>query len=167
MNDITDDEIRLRLDRAQELYSRFGKDLPADGELRDLLSRYREAIGRTGSEMRSMGVVDACTDCSKKQESGCCFVGIEDGYDEVLLLINLLLGCYLPDSRQIPGSCFFVGDKGCKLTAKFYFCLHYLCPYLQEIFGPSRSQKLLRMVGEELSLAWELERAIRRRIENR
>ncbi|GKT09809.1 hypothetical protein [Desulforhabdus sp. TSK] len=147
---------------ALRLHERFGEALFHADEIRGLLENYRKAIARTSSLMLRNGVVEGCTVCAAQPRGSCCFSGIEEGFDEVLLLINLLLGKELPDAPELPESCYFVGKYGCKLAAKSYFCLHYLCPGLQEALGPAGCRDLLRVVGEELSAGWELEQAVRR-----
>lgn len=154
--------IEAEIREALRLQERFGEALFHADEIRGLLENYREAIARTSGLMHRNGVVEGCTVCAAQPKGSCCFSGIEDGFDEVLLLINLLLGKELPDAPDLPESCYFVGKYGCKLAAKSYFCLHYLCPGLQEALGPAGCRELLRVVGEELSAGWELEQAVRR-----
>jgi hypothetical protein len=153
-----------KLSDAERLFALYGEELSRDVEILSLLAGYREANDTTGEMTRRCGVVEACTACAKEGPGSCCFSGIEDGYDAILLLINLLLGCELPKAPVISGSCFFVGEHGCRLAARYYFCLHYLCPALQEKLGASRTEELCRVVGDELSAGWKVEMAIRRRL---
>jgi hypothetical protein len=150
-------EIRM----ARALFERFGRALRQRPEMLRLLSLYAEAIDAAQDLMRETGVTTACTVCARKGAGSCCFEGIEAGYDHVLLLINLLLGGTVPDFREVSGSCFFVGKEGCKLRARYYYCVHYLCPTLQGDLGPVTKQQLLCTVGKELAACWELEQAIR------
>lgn len=156
------DEVILgHIHRAKALYDQYAADLRGDDEIRTLLNRYRESIEETGSAMRSEGVGAACTACARENPSGCCFVGIEEGYDDILLLVNLLLDCPLPDKRSQADSCFFVGSRGCRLSARYYFCLHYFCPLLKASLGDGRIGALQRQVGREVSVGWQLEQAVR------
>jgi hypothetical protein len=45
---------------------------------------------------------------------------VEEWYDPVLLLINRLLGADLPERREVPDNCFFLGEKGCKIPARLF-----------------------------------------------
>lgn len=156
-----DHVILNHIHRAKSLYQQYSLDLSADEEVRTLLDRYRESIEQTCLAMRSEGVGMACTACARENPSGCCFVGIEEGYDDILLLVNLLLNCPLPDTRSQAGSCFFVGSQGCRLFARYYFCLHYFCPLLTASLGDGRIGALQRQVGREVSTGWRLEQAVR------
>jgi hypothetical protein len=158
---LTDDVIVNRIGRAKLLFDHHGDGLQTDHVIGSLLAAYRESLQQTGAAMRSEGIGAACSECAGKTPSGCCFVGIEDGYDEILLLLNLLLGCPLPESRQDPGSCFFVGTAGCKLVARYYFCLHYFCSDLKESLGDRRIKALQQQVARELNAGWQLEGAVR------
>jgi hypothetical protein len=157
------DEAVFRMIRdATQLYDRFGAEMIADPGIRALLVAYGSAIDRSGARMRDVGVVETCTDCAMRGPGSCCFPGIEEGYDPVLLLINRLMGCPLPDDREVSSSCFFVGSEGCKLKARYYFCLHYLCPRLENLLGTAGAHDLLATIGEELAAGWNLERTLRR-----
>ena len=150
------------VEHANRLYDRFAPDLHADPEVFGLVEAYAGAIARSGARMLDMGVVATCTDCATQGPGSCCFPGIESGYDAVLLLINRLMGCRLPDAREVEASCYFVGSKGCKLKGRYYFCLQYLCPRLDALLGPVRAHELLSTIGEELAAGWRLEQALRR-----
>lgn len=147
--------------RARILYEKHGNRLLADHDVSRSLKTYRDAIARTGELMRQMGVHRQCSRCASEGSGSCCFPGIEEGYDHILLLINLLMGSSLPDVQEIPRSCLFVGPHGCKLLARYYYCVHFLCPGLHDVLEPLTVKILLRTVGEELHAGWETERAIR------
>ena len=149
------------IDKAKALYDAHGSALREDHGVHNLLENYREAIARTYNAMAEEGVLEACSQCAQGPAGSCCFEGVEDWYDPVLLLINLLLDVPLPSQRDIPKACFFVGQGGCKLRGRYAFCVNFLCPTLSEA---TKSAKLLRTTGDELLCGWELEKEIRRRI---
>ena len=153
--------IRGEIDKAESLFAFHGEVMALDAGIRSLVTGYREAISETGEAMNGMGVVEACTVCAARCRDGCCFMGIEDGYDHILLMVNLLLGGSLPHHGELPGCCYFVGSKGCTLIARYYFCLHYFCPDLMKSLGSARVTTLLATVGIELSIGWRLEKAVR------
>jgi hypothetical protein len=153
--------LRSEISMARVLFERCRDALGHQPELLRLLSLYGEAIGETQVLMQRLSVSAACMDCAKQGAGSCCFEGIESGYDHMLLLINLLMGCTIPDFRDVPDSCFFVGKTGCKLQARYYFCVNYLCPALQAALEPNAKRRLLSTVGKELAAGMELERALR------
>lgn len=156
------DRLRVAIARARALFALHGESLSDDPGIGRLLAAYREAIARTGELMRESGVCAACARCAGFGHGSCCFQGIENEYDSILLLVNLLLGCSLPDEPAVPESCFFLGEEGCRLPARYYFCVNYLCPDLQESLDPEVVRRLLHAVGRELSAGWEVEHALRR-----
>jgi hypothetical protein len=153
--------ITQEINRARALYDAYGSALREDDRVHELLGNYREAIARSYRAMDEEGVLAACAQCARGSSGSCCFEGVEDWYDPVLLLINLLLGVPLPSRREMPNACFFVGPGGCKLRGRYAFCVNFLCPKLNT---PAKSGKLSRSGGQELLCGWELEREIRRRI---
>lgn len=157
-----DEIIRERVGTAKRLHALHAETVLTDPNLAGLLTAYREAIGRTSATMRRADLGTCCGACAEVHGS-CCFEGIGHEYDPALLFINLLLYCEVPESREISGGCYFVGKHGCKLAARYHFCLNYLCPDLRESLGPDMCKTLLNTVGRELSAGWELELALRQR----
>jgi hypothetical protein len=154
-------KLRHEINTAKALFEHLGPALRRQPEWRRLLTSYRRAIDETQALMHRQGVAAACTVCATEGPGSCCFEGIETGYDRILLLINLLMGCSLPDSREAPESCFFVGEQGCRLRGRYYYCLHYLCPALQTSLGSDPREQLRITVAKELAAGWELEQKLR------
>lgn len=153
--------IAQEINKAKAFYDAHGSGLKEDQKVQRLLEDYRKAIARTDQAMAEGGVLKACARCAQGPSGSCCFEGVEDWYDPVLLLINLLLDVPLPSQREIPEACFFVGQAGCKLRGRYAFCVNFLCPKLS---AGIKNGKLLRATGDELLRGWELEKEIRRRI---
>ena len=154
-------EIRAAIREANEFYVRFGETMLADARIMELLEKYRNAIAETQEKMKQSGVVRTCTICAVEEKGGCCFNGVEEWYDALLLFINLLMGVRLPDSREIPKGCLFVGENGCRLIARFHFCINYLCHKLKDRLDPSQRKKLMAVAGREILCGIELENTIR------
>jgi hypothetical protein len=83
--------IEHKIALAYHLQANFGHVLLQDKEIRAQLLHLDENIESTWKEMVSIGVVGECSDCAL-EDGSCCGAGMENRYDEVLLLINLLLG---------------------------------------------------------------------------
>ena len=130
----------------------FGKRLEADAEIRELLSRLKEAIRDTRRRMVAAGVMEACRKCEEEEGGSCCGAGIENRYDAVMLLINALLGKKLPEVRSLPGSCFFLGKEGCMLDARHVLCVNYICEQAVGQCDPDQLKALRNVEGEELML---------------
>ena len=149
-----------QIEKAEGLYYEYSRELLEDGTIVGLLDKYRNAIYFTKKLFTETTVVDACSACAGRNRGSCCFEGMEENYHSILLLINLLLGVKLPNQRELKGHCFFVGGKGCKLLARYYFCVNYFCPELEEDLGSENMRQLSSAIGRELFAGWEVERAI-------
>jgi hypothetical protein len=96
--------IENRIALAYHLQANFGHLLLQDMEIRAQLIHLDEDIESTWKEMVSIGVVRECSDCAL-EDGSCCGAGMENRYDAVLLLINLLLGrplCRQPSGEEAP-----------------------------------------------------------------
>ena len=150
------------INTAKVLHHRYGAAMSKDKDLMDLLRRYHKAIRDTHATMREVGVLSSCACCAGEKPGGCCFEGVEEWYDHVLLLVNLMLDRDIHVSRETPGGCIFVGSRGCKLVARHSFCINYLCPNLQTALTAFQKKALLFVTGVELFKGWELEQRIHR-----
>jgi hypothetical protein len=149
---------------AKRYYEKYGKALAADETLTRLLGNYQAAIRKTNDFMREGGVHGTCGRCASGPGGSCCFEGVETWYDRNLLLINLLLGVEIPEVGLYPGHCRFVSESGCRLIARYAFCVNYLCPMLQGVLGPGRCRTLSSVVGEELASGIKVEHHLFKRI---
>jgi hypothetical protein len=153
--------IEEEINRAKRLYAHYGETLTTQEGLGALFDMYRKAIRKTQAVMQQLGVVETCSVCACKRSGSCCFQGVEEWYDHVLLLVNLVLGRQIPEFREVPGGCLFVGRRGCKLIARHSFCVNYLCPTLKDSKKTPPMKTLLSVSGDELYCGWELEKSIR------
>ncbi len=151
---------------AKRLYAAHNSGLLGDENIRKSLSDYQKNITATNSLMQHADIVKTCSACAEEKKGSCCMQEVEEWYDPILLLINLLMGAEFPESRDLPGHCVFVGNHGCKLIARYPFCVNYLCPRLKELLGPDQTQKLMTMAGKELLSGWEAEKSIRNWLSN-
>lgn len=154
--------IEEEIDRAKRLYAHYGEALTKQNGLGALFDRYRNAIRKTQEVMSQLRVVEICSACACERSGSCCFQGVEEWYDHVLLLMNLVLGRQMPEFREVPGGCLFVGSRGCKLIARHSFCVNYLCPTLKDLIKTPHMGTLLSVSGDELFHGWELERTVRK-----
>jgi len=148
--------------RSRLIHHHYGGSILEEKGLIDLLEGYRVAIRTTRDLMQRMGMVKACSVCAEEKAGGCCFEGVEEWYDDLLLLVNLLLGVELPHHREIDGECLFLGRQGCKLAARYSFCINFLCPALIASLKRSQREDFASVAGDEIAKGWELEKALRR-----
>jgi len=147
---------------ARYLYEKHGRSLAADSKINRLLGLYGKEISRSYELMERLGVVTECAMCAIQVPGGsCCGAGIENWYDEFVLLINLLLGGKIPNERLGKKDCLFLGPTGCQLFARHHFCVNYLCLRITDLMSPAELSDLRAQSGKELFLCWELERILR------
>jgi len=152
-----------KIEKAKRLYKEFGKDVVSDPEINALLSKYRKEIINTQEMMLDLGIVKACAFCDANTPGGsCCGKGIEDWYDEILLLINMLLGCDIPLDRRGDNDCLFLGERGCLLIARNYFCVNYLCKKIWKGLDTEALSMMQGQAGRELSLSWLIDEKIKK-----
>ncbi len=151
---------------AGELFESWSEALRADsgisGRLRELSAR---AVESEKACVRS-GVAEACRRCDQEEGGSCCGAGIEKRFTPELLLINLLLGVNLKESRYSAASCHFLDEHGCMLVAKDILCLNYLCLKLQKKIPTENLRRLQETNGLEMETLFILHDRIRNFIRN-
>ena len=142
--------IDKKLEQAHYLFEKWGDRLKSDPHIWKLMEQLNEDIEATWKAMFELGVVDTCKYCDEEEGGSCCGAGIDNKYDSILLLMNLLLGVSLPEEREEERSCFFLGERGCKLKVRLVLCVDYLCPKLQKKLPLDHLIKLQHISGDEL-----------------
>jgi hypothetical protein len=156
--------IQEKIHHARHLFKVYGPSLRQDPSTHALLRKLRDCIENTNQSMRTLGVVAECKNCEEKEGGSCCGAGIENKYGVVLLLINLLLGGSLQNHEPEGNSCFFLGKKGCRLTARHVLCVNYICDKLQKKLTREELIALQTCAGEELDTLFILHEAIKKRL---
>ena len=150
-----------KINCARELHARYGRALLRDSRVRVLLEAYGRAAKDTSDEMARSGVSEICRRCAVDEGGSCCGNGIENRFDAVLLLINLLLGCEFPEHPADPTGCWFLGEKGCTIRARHVICVNYLCRRLTAEVGREDIQMLQMKMAMETDAGFMLEEAIK------
>jgi len=156
--------VQEKIQKANNLYSASGDSLIQDPSIFALLNKLQECIENTKDSMLKLGVVAECKNCEEQEGGSCCGTGIENKYDVELLLVNLLLEASLRDQQPSQNSCYFLGEKGCKLTARHVLCVNYICEKLQKKLTREELIKLQICAGEELDTLFILHEAIKKKI---
>lgn len=144
------DPIEAKIAWAVARFREHGTRLRADATAVELLERLRPATEASHRAMASAGIVDLCATCERDEGGSCCGAGLENRYDGVTLLINLLLGAELPDRQRDPASCFFLGADGCLLSARDVICVNFICTKISGEVSLDRLGPLRECEGVEL-----------------
>jgi len=160
----TSPTIQEKIEQAQDLFESCGDSLRENPSIRTLLNKLQECIENTKDSMLKLGVVAECEHCEEQEGGSCCGTGIENKYDVELLLVNLLLEASLRDQQPSQNSCYFLGEKGCKLTARHVLCVNYMCQKLQKKLAREQLISLQTCAGEELDTLFILHEAIKKKI---
>ena len=153
-----------KIEQAHGLFETRGDSLMQDPSIRALLNKLQECIDNTNQRMLILDVVAECKRCEEEEGGSCCGAGIENKYDVVLLLTNLLLGGSLENGEPSGNSCYFLGKKGCTLTARHVLCVNYMCQQLQKKLAKEQLISLQTCAGEELDTLFILHEAIKKRL---
>ena len=153
--------IEEKIASAKNLYESFGGRILAHKTVLDLLTRLENAIAGSQDEIRGAGILEICRECDQKEGGSCCGAGLENRYNNWLLLINLLLGVKLPIQRHDPKSCFFLAHTGCLLNARHVICVNYLCTKITEQVDTQKIARLREREGKELNTLFLLHERIK------
>ncbi len=144
------DNIMKKIDHARDRFAACQDILLSDSKLLELLTAFKEARALSHAEMERCGVADICRKCETEAGGSCCGAGIENRYDQWILIANLLLGVSLPETRWKADSCYFLGPKGCILLARHTICVDYLCKDVINQVEPYRISWMREKEGQEL-----------------
>ena len=156
--------VEQKISQAHKLLEACSGSLLEDPSICSLLRKLKDCIENTHRSMLALGVVAECKNCEEKEGGSCCGAGIENKYDVVLLLINLLLGSSLENQEVTDNSCFFLGKNGCRLTARHVLCVNYICDKLQKKLTREELIALQTCAGEELETLFTLHEIIKKRL---
>ncbi len=158
LSKITNGSIKEKIKLAGDIVRIYGPNFKKDNVISKLLSRYDQAIQDTKTLMVKIGLVQICAHCATNTPGGsCCGKGIEDWYDVPVLMFNLLLDKPIITDPPKPEDCLFLGPHGCRLWARHYFCVNYLCHRIYEKLSYQEIERLKSQAGKELFISWQLE----------
>ena len=153
--------IHQKIEVAQTLYKNRRNEFISNPYINNLLEKLREKIDITRKALFKSGIFAICKHCDEEGGS-CCGAGIENRYDVVLLLINLLLGVSLPEKRFESKSCFFLNKNGCTLAARHDLCVNYLCSKIKESLTLDEIIKVQTLAGDELDTLFLVHETIKK-----
>ena len=156
--------INKKIAWSETCYQEKGGMLLRDEKTATLLSRLKGAVRASRTAMALAGIADECKECEEREGGSCCGAGLENKYDDTLLLINLLLGIQLPKQRSDPSSCLFLGPEGCLLIARQVICVNYLCKKIENHIDPLKIAALREKEGVELECLFFLKEHIKEKL---
>ena len=156
--------IEDKIKMARHMYDSWSEQLKREPHIHQLIEKLEGCLENSREAMLELGIVETCTHCDEEEGGSCCGSGIENKYDAVLLLINLLLGVSLENQEPSKNSCSFLGKKGCTLTARHVLCVNYICQKLQKKLNREELIALQTCAGEELDTLFILHEAIKKKM---
>jgi hypothetical protein len=142
--------VQARSAWALEQHRLHGARLREDEVVGPLLAELRAGVAASREAMIAAGLIEDCRSCEEQEGGSCCGRGMEDHYDGVLLLINLLLGAVIEAQCRDEESCPFLGSTGCRLPARDHICVNYLCVKVSERISPPALAEMRKRQGREL-----------------
>ncbi len=156
-----DSSIEEKISWAVASFQKYGDILTGNKDIRHLLDKFRKASSDSLQEMIEIGMADECRKCEEEEGGACCGKGIENKYSGTLLLINLLLGRKLPEEASDSRSCFFLGAKGCSLSARHVICVNYICKKITDRIPAQALNRLREKEGAELDILFILNEKVK------
>ncbi len=153
--------IKEKLQWARVIFQQVGMQMKEDRVIAGLLADYDRKIDASWQAMWKNGVVEECTICAVQDGGSCCGQGIENKFDVVNLLVNLLFGVSLPDQPWDHTGCWFLGPKGCLLKARHVICVNFMCKRLYAAVPAERLQRVQMAMQAETDAAFMLEEYIK------
>jgi hypothetical protein len=154
-------KITEKIRTARDLCLKWGTELKSDPLISSQLRKLSERTEASRLASLQSGVADACRRCDENEGGSCCGAGIEDRYTPELLLINLIVGTELPESRYSEDSCHFLHNRGCILPVRDILCINYLCSKLQRDIPHGNLLSLQDATGREMEAVFVLHNTIR------
>ena len=148
--------VQARYAWALEQHRLYGAQLRQDELVERLLAELRVHVAASRESMVAAGLVEHCRICEEEEGGSCCGRGMEDHYDGVLLLINLLLEAEIEEEWRDEESCLFLGATGCRLPARDHICVNYLCMKLGDRVAPPAVAEMRKRQGRELETLFRL-----------
>ncbi len=138
--------MKEKIDLAESILKEYGEEILKRPKIKALIEELKRYIKERKEKMNSCGMIDICRACEEK-EGSCCGKGIEEKYDEFMLLLNMLLGCNIPKERYKEDSCLFLGKNGCILLAPHVLCINYICKKIKEGISKHNLSELRQIEG--------------------
>jgi len=156
--------VEQKISWARDVFHRRRQDLLGDANFAKNLRVLKRAVMQSREETAQLGIGAICKVCEEREGGSCCGAGIERHYSATLLLLNLLLGVELPDTRHDPLSCFFLSEGGCRLLARHVLCVNYLCQRITSRISPQALSALREKEGVELDLVFSTHEMIKKKL---
>ncbi|MEZ0344308.1 MAG: hypothetical protein ABWJ99_05865 [Caldimicrobium sp.] len=159
----TSEELLLeKFQIAKDLFEPWKDYFEKQKDFKMLLKEYEKAVINSNKVMEDIKSFEECYICSVIDKKGCCKAGLENEVTVNIILINWFLGKVMPKEREVPGRCFFVGPKGCKIFARPYLCREFFCKRLQNKFSQDEYVRVTQAIAHELTLLYQLCEYIKR-----
>jgi hypothetical protein len=154
--------IEEKIKTARQLYYSWAHQLRREQHIHELMHQLEQCLENSHVAMLELGIVETCKHCDEEDGGSCCGAGLENKFDTLLLLMNLLLGVSLPERHQRPDSCYLLSDTGCVLRVRLVLCVDYLCPRILKGLSRDELIRLQNISGDELLTGFKLYDALKK-----
>jgi hypothetical protein len=88
--------IEDKIKTARHMYDSWSQQLKSEPHIHQLIEKLEGCLENSRAAMLELGIVETCKHCDEEEGGSCCGAGLENKFDTFLLLMNLLLGVFLP-----------------------------------------------------------------------
>ena len=156
-----DHPVEEKIKWADALFEGFGQEILAVSQMAANLNDYKRSIRASWQAMEASGVVAECTWCAVEDGGSCCGRGIEDKFEVITLLLNLVFGRKLPERPLDPSGCWFLGESGCLLFARHVICVNFMCKRLYEAIDAADLHRVQQAMQEETDVGFMIEERLK------
>lgn len=164
LKELFHDPVSNKIELTRQIFALHGETLLTKPVLREQLANLAENYIALERCMAQANLAPHCKACGDKNESGgCCSRYMADENDVIQLLINLLTGGEVNDTRSDDDNdreCCFLNDTGCNLRYKPFFCLNYLCDTIRRTTAATRLNDLATATGRLLQAQYATEQIL-------
>ncbi len=157
--------ILKKIEIAKDMYNNWQEVFYKDDKFLSLLKKYEFSVLKSNQIMGEKGTFEECYICTVLENKGCCKVGLENEATITILLLNMFLKKDIPEEREVPGRCFFVGPLGCKIFARPYLCREFFCKRILDKLSQKDYAIVTQYINEELTLLYLITNYIKNLLE--
>lgn len=156
-------DCQTKLDLAKGLHSSQHERINTE-PIRQSLALLTEMAKDLSIQMSAMNFGHVCSKCADKPKGGCCGKDFINENDTIQLLMNMMAGVQVCFRQGNDKECLFLGESGCTLSFKPFFCLNYDCQSIKDCANDEGLGRCDLMRGTLLREQWRLEQLLLERL---
>lgn len=159
IHDLYESDYRTKLDLAKGLHLSLHEQINTE-PIRLSLALLTGMAKDLSLQMSTMNFGRICSKCAGQPNGGCCAKGFICENDAIQLLMNLMADVSVVFFEGNDKECLYLGESGCILSFKPFFCLNYDCQSIKGCASDEGTGRYDLMRGTLLCEQWRLEQLL-------